>query len=207
MTEKPKTPLHRARKAAAKELGVPSNDRRAIRLATLLVAYDYVQAQLAVGQHVDIGHVLKLDAALAEIRMAVTPPPKVRLEIVGTDLDTCPSCGFQSPAKAPKPPLDSKRTTDVPIENGTALAGGPESAIPADDSKVVEIEIQKPPLWEATGYVPAQPFGDGAPTAPDHGREAWRPYAHAGNGYAPDPAPWRIVVPAGHPLPTPGESK
>ena len=103
MSERAKpTPLHRARKAAAKELGVSSNDRRAIRLATLLVAYDYVQAQLAVGQHVDIGHVLKLDAALAEIRMAVTPPPKVTLEIVDAT-ECCPQCGFKAESKAPKP--------------------------------------------------------------------------------------------------------
>jgi hypothetical protein len=28
-----------------------------------------------------------------------------------------------------------------------------------------------------------------------------------GNGYGPDPAPWRVIVPAGHPLPTPGDSQ
>ena len=62
--------LYRARRAAAKELGVKANDPRAIRLATLQCAHDSAQAQLAGGRTVDIDSLLKLDAALAQARAA-----------------------------------------------------------------------------------------------------------------------------------------
>jgi hypothetical protein len=183
---------------------VPANDRRAIRLATLLVAYDYVQAQLAVGQHVDIGHVLKLDAALAEIRMAVTPPPKVTLEIVDAP-ECCPKCGFTQAAKASKPAPDShqeiKRTSEAPVENGAGQNS--EQLPPAEttDSRIVEIEVCKPPLWAETGFVPRQDFHAGSPTPADHRAEPWRGHVHLGNGYGPDPSPWHVLSPPGHPLP------
>jgi hypothetical protein len=206
MTEKRKpTPLHRARKAAAKELGVSIHDQRAIRLATLLVAYDYVQAQLAVGQQVDVGHVLKLDAALTEIRRAVTPPPKVKVEIVGCDLDTCPACGHQS-AKAPKPAPDSGREIKRTSDALNAPAGPSdleqlppsETGVRIDDSNVVEIEL---PKWSATGFVPAQNFHDGAPLR--DGNEPWRNHVSLGNGHA-DPSPYHVLHTPGHPLPNAG---
>jgi hypothetical protein len=46
MTKPAKTPLHEARRKAAKELNLPVGDQRVIRLATLQCAYDAAQAQL-----------------------------------------------------------------------------------------------------------------------------------------------------------------
>ena len=44
MSRAPATPLHAARRAAAKELALPITDWRVIRLATLVCAHDAVQA-------------------------------------------------------------------------------------------------------------------------------------------------------------------
>jgi hypothetical protein len=111
MTKQGTTPLHEARRAAAKELGVKASDPRAIRLATLLCAYDSVQAQLAAGRTVDVDNLLKLDAALAQARVSVAPPPEVKVTFVEQLHGICQKCGHSQPqAKtlpgpvAPSPP-------------------------------------------------------------------------------------------------------
>ena len=72
--------LYRARRAAAKELGVKANDPRAIRLATLQCAHDSAQAQLAGGRTIDIDSLLKLDAALAQARAVATSAPSLNVQ-------------------------------------------------------------------------------------------------------------------------------
>jgi len=188
---------------AGRSLGVAADHDRATAAATLKLMFEQLQVRLLDGERIDPGILLKLTDAIMQI--APPAPPKVRLEIVD-------SVGGEKAAPQVQKAVicdPGKENERSPGLNGgaTPSSAGPESQNPAEDSRVVEIEVRKPPLWEATGYVPSQPFGDGAPTAPDHGREAWRPYARQGNGYGPDPSPWRIVVPAGHPLPTPGDSK
>jgi hypothetical protein len=188
---------------AARSLGVAPDHDRATAAATLKLMFEQLQVRLLEGERIDPSILLKLTDAIMEIAPPV--PPKVKLEIVDS----------VGPSETPKPPLDtqrdSKRTENVPIENRTALADAPESANPADDSKVVEIEVRKP-LWANTGktesenFVPAQPFGDGSPTAPDHGREVWRNHARSAVGlgaYGPDPSPYHVLHSPGHPLPRP----
>jgi hypothetical protein len=170
--------------------------------------YENLQARLATGETVDISELTRIDAALAEIRRVVTPPPNVHIEIVGADVDRCPQCGFEAPAKAPKPLPDPHRqlTRISDRLNASQLASSddPSPPLPTDDS---EIEVPKP-LWAETGFVPHQDFHAGSPTAPDHRQEPWRGHVHMGNGYGPDPAPYHIIVPPGHPLPPiPGGSK
>ena len=116
--------LYRARRAAAKELGVKVNDPRAIRLAALQCAHDSAQAQLANGRAIDIDNLLKLDAALAEARSSVVPPHEVQIKIVDGTRKTCPFCHttFNPHDEEPKPlppdppppappPLLRRRTT------------------------------------------------------------------------------------------------
>ena len=106
MSRAPATPLHAARRAAAKELALPITDWRVIRLATLVCAHDAVQARLANGASVDVDHLLKLDAALAKswmrsyrrlvcgpLRLAsmvlITPPKSLeQRNISGMPMDT-----------------------------------------------------------------------------------------------------------------------
>jgi hypothetical protein len=165
--------------------------------------YENLQVRLATGETVDIGELQKIDAALAEIRRVVAPPPNVHIEIVGSDVDRCPQCGFEAPSKAPNPLPDPHRqigrTTDRASPDALGRSDDPSPPLPTDESAVVEIAPK--PLWAEHGFVPSQPFGDGAPTAPDHGREVWRPYARQGNGYGPDPSPYHVLHTPGHPLP------
>jgi len=87
------TPLHAARRAAAKELALPITDWRVIRLATLVCAHDAVQARLANGASVDVDHLLKLDAALVQARAAAAPAPPVSLQICRQLHGVCQRCG------------------------------------------------------------------------------------------------------------------
>jgi hypothetical protein len=157
------TPLHKARREAAAELGCGPTDQRAIRLATLQVAYDYVQAQLAAGQVVDVGNVLKLDAALAEIRRAVAPAPQVKVEFAETLIGICKNCGHEhhdyKPPETPKPPVDTQRESNRTESHLNGSAGPSTTIIPAAESKPVEPEAPKP-LWFERGYVPRQNFTD-----------------------------------------------
>ena len=47
MSPRPATPLHAARKRAARELDLPLDDWRVVRLSTLVLAHETVQAKLA----------------------------------------------------------------------------------------------------------------------------------------------------------------
>ena len=101
--------LYRARRAAAKELGVKANDPRAIRLATLQCAHDSAQAQLAGGRTIDIDSLLKLDAALAQARAVATSAPSLNVQFCRRLYGVCQKCGHvqeldeELPA-LPKPP-------------------------------------------------------------------------------------------------------
>jgi hypothetical protein len=87
--------LHRARKAAARELGLKITDPRVIRLSTLQAAFDQAQSQIAAGRVVDIDNMLKIDTALADVRAsaATNTTPKVELVIVEQLHGICQKCG------------------------------------------------------------------------------------------------------------------
>jgi hypothetical protein len=86
--------LHQARRAAAKELKLKISDHRVIRLATLQAAYDQVQAQLAAGKIIDVDNMLKIDAALAEVRAStLVELPKLEIAFVRPIHEHCRKCG------------------------------------------------------------------------------------------------------------------
>ena len=101
--------LYRARRAAAKELGVKANDPRAIRLATLQCAHDSAQAQLAGGRTIDIDSLLKLDAALAQARAVATSAPSLNVQFCRRLYGVCQKCGHvqvldEELPRLPEPP-------------------------------------------------------------------------------------------------------
>ena len=101
--------LYRARRAAAKELGVKANDPRAIRLPTLQCAHDSAQAQLAGGRTIDIDSLLKLDAALAQARAVATSAPSLNVQFCRRLYGVCQKCGHvqeldEELPRSPEPP-------------------------------------------------------------------------------------------------------
>jgi hypothetical protein len=108
--------LYRARRVAAKELKLPVTDWRVKRLATLTYAYDGIQAQLAAGRTIDIDNLLKIDAALAEVRASAPSIPKVEIAFVEGLVGICPVCKAEvhpyEPPQALTRPLLSTETKD-----------------------------------------------------------------------------------------------
>jgi hypothetical protein len=84
--KKPLTPegkrIMQYRNAAASELGVEADDPLAIRQATLRMAHDTVQAAVAAGNLSAVDYLLKLEAAMAELRAAVPVRHTVKVEFV-----------------------------------------------------------------------------------------------------------------------------
>jgi hypothetical protein len=109
------TPLHEARKRAAKELKLPVSDWRVQRLAVLVSAFDQVQAQMAAGKVVNIDDMLKIDAALAEVRASVPVQHVVSVELVEGPIEHCPACGWHRDQQPPpEPPKSSESTPTKP---------------------------------------------------------------------------------------------
>jgi hypothetical protein len=175
---------------AGRQLGVSADHDRATTAATLKLMFEQLQVRLLEGERIDPGMLLKLTDAIMQIAPPV--PPVVKLQIVDS----------VGPSETPKPAPDGvreiKSTTDVP-----SASAGPSDLEHLPPSETgVQID---PPKWAADGFMPAQNFHDGAPLR--DGNEPWRNHVSVGNGHA-DPAPWHVLSPPGHPLPTPtGESK
>ena len=89
--------LQRAREAAGRELKLPVDDWRVVRLATLTMASEQLQAELALGGRVDFGDLLSVDKQLAELRKELKPaaePISVDVHVIGpADEAKCPECG------------------------------------------------------------------------------------------------------------------
>jgi hypothetical protein len=118
--------LHAARRQAAKELDLPIDDWRVIRLSTLVCAHETVQAKLASGQVIDVNHLLQIDTALAQARSAAAPAPSFRLEIVDGTFTVCPRCKYTEPTPAkPDDPPPADR------QDGGRLLPQPASAVEA----------------------------------------------------------------------------
>ena len=109
--------LYRARRAAAKELGVKANDPRAIRLATLQCAHDSAQAQLAGGRTIDIDSLLKLDAALAQARAVATSAPSLNVQFCRRLYGVCQKCGHVQELDEELPPRRVRPEYQAPIKN------------------------------------------------------------------------------------------
>ena len=109
--------LYRARRAAAKELGVKANDPRAIRLATLQCAHDSAQAQLAGGRTIDIDSLLKLDAALAQARAVAASAPPLHVQFCRRLYGVCQKCGHVQELDEELPPRRVRPEYQAPIKN------------------------------------------------------------------------------------------
>jgi len=116
--------LYRARRAAAKELGVKANDPRAIRLATLQCAHDSAQAQLAGGRTIDIDSLLKLDAALAQARAVATSAPSLNVQFCRRLYGVCQKCGHVQELDEELPPLPEPPRAQTPSLTRPSRPGG-----------------------------------------------------------------------------------
>jgi hypothetical protein len=107
--------LFMARRAASKELRLPTTDWRVKRYAVLACAHSNIQARLAVGADISVDNLLKLDAAMAEIRSSVPQEPvRVEIEYVEGPIEHCPKCGWHR--DEPLPPSDPQPPTSPPPE-------------------------------------------------------------------------------------------
>jgi hypothetical protein len=168
MTRRPATPLHAARRQAAKELELPADDWRVVRLATLVVAHEVLQAKLATGAMIDVGYLLQLDNAIAEVRATSAPAPSLQLKICQTLTGICPHC---------KAEVDLGRLP--PIDNKPAPASSSSPAFnPPNPAKAPT------PTFGADNVVPIDPIGKNKARDIHGGR--WS--AQKGCGAAPRPS-------------------
>src|SRR6516165_9692478 len=94
----PITPLHLSRSKVAKELGLPEDDWRVIKLSTYMCAHEAIQEQLANREMIDVGYLKEITQAIEDLRTQATPAssgePPFMLQIVSPRLFTyCKRCG------------------------------------------------------------------------------------------------------------------
>ena len=124
------TPLHAARRQAARELDLPADDWRVVRLSTLVVAHEVLQAKLATGAMIDVGYLLQLDNAIAEVRATSAPAPSLQLKICQTLTGICPICKAEIDL-GPLPPIskdDGKSPPEPPKPSPPTKGPAPASA-------------------------------------------------------------------------------
>ena len=147
MSPRPATPLHAARRQAAKELDLPADDWRVVRLSTLVVAHEVLQAKLASGAMIDVSYLLQLDQAIAEVRATSAPAPSLNLKICQTLTGICPVCKAEidlgpSPPEPRKPPPASGPLPATSSEPGGSAAPKAKPAFGADN--VVPVRSPSP---------------------------------------------------------------
>ena len=108
------TPLHEARRQAAKQLGLKPTDPRVVQLSMLLAARDQLQKQLAAGKVVDVAALLKLDEALKAYMPAVESSVSVQL----VPMTICARCRSEIEREPDPPPPDPPRLLPPPSGNG-----------------------------------------------------------------------------------------
>jgi len=100
MTKRVKTPgseaIPEARQAFREEYP-HATDWQIKRLALLSVARDAFEAQVAAGQNIDLGALLRIDEVIEQTRETIkkTEPMKVTVEFVHGAAVTCPSCSHE----------------------------------------------------------------------------------------------------------------
>ena len=123
------TPLHAARRQAAKELDLPADDWRVVRLSTLVVAHEVLQAKLATGAMIDVGYLLQLDNAIAEVRATSAPAPTLQLRYCRKLHGVCQKCGhiqeLDEDVPSPGPSPNSPPARPSAAANGSAPAFNP----------------------------------------------------------------------------------
>lgn len=176
--------LHKARKAAARELGLKITDPAVIRLAILTTAYDQIQARIASGQTIDVDAMLKLDDALAEVRKASKPLPNLEIQFVRsvTGIFNCQHCGKRNeiPDHHPLPPPEDP----PPIPEA---ASGSSEAVKAPPSKPAP--FSRPAFPDGAVFIPeADPVSPMSVTPYGSGNNNWS-WVDGGSGPFSDPNP------------------
>jgi hypothetical protein len=137
-TTAPDTPLHAARERAAAELNLPIDDYRVKRFAMLIAVNDQLQARMAQNKTIDAGAFLKIDSAMAEVRAASVPPPRVVVDVIDNPppMHWCSVCGKIQEFMPPVPPPNVKPIAganqanrdqpEKPIDQRTTVIDGVE---------------------------------------------------------------------------------
>jgi hypothetical protein len=116
--------LQQAREAAGRELDLPVDDWRVVRLATLTMASDQLQAELALGGRIDFNDLLSVDKQLAELRKELKPAAKpVAVQVTYVHPNTkCPKCSHEFSLDLPD---DDSSGSPVQAANNKPLPGDP----------------------------------------------------------------------------------
>jgi hypothetical protein len=126
--------LQQAREAAGRELGMPVDDWRVVRLATLTMASEQLQAELALGGRIDFNDLLAVDKQLAELRKELKPAAKpMAVQVTYVHPTTkCPKCSHEFSLDLPD---DDDNGSPVQAANAKPLRDDPYVvAKPADPS-------------------------------------------------------------------------
>jgi hypothetical protein len=152
--------LQRAREACGRELDLPVDDWRVVRLATLTMASDQLQAELALGGRIDFNDLLAIDKQLAELRKELKPAAKpLAVQVTYVHPTTkCPQCQHEfsldlpdkddngSPVQAAnnKPLVDPYKPADQtpPKAPGSIVAAVPGAAA-MSRPQVIDLEQQR----------------------------------------------------------------
>jgi hypothetical protein len=187
--------LQQAREAAGRELGMPVDDWRVVRLATLTMASEQLQAELALGGRIDFNDLLAVDKQLAELRKELKPAAKpMAVQVTYVHPTTkCPKCSHEFSLDLPD---DDDNGSPVQAANAKPLRDDPYVvAKPADPSAPASppsctdlvpgagkmsrpqpkvVELKRPSIHEPVV------FGDGTKLNPPlkrlGPREAWQGY-------------------------------
>jgi hypothetical protein len=181
--------LQQAREAAGRELGMPVDDWRVVRLATLTMASEQLQAELALGGRIDFNDLLAVDKQLAELRKELKPAAKpMAVQVTYVHPTTkCPKCSHEFSLDLPD---DDDNGSPVQAANAKPLPGDPYVvAKPADPTppKAAGSIVAAVPGAAAmsrpqnvVSLTPAERRQKALDEAPlkRHQREAWHDYAH-----------------------------
>ena len=174
--------LETIKQEVAERLKLPATSDKVEEVAILKLLREAELEKLMIGKHIDTRAFLDLTRTLSEL----TPPviPTVELQIVGRDGQALTMDEIIDRRRRLTPSPTETPISDAPDSNAAPAESGPvggQSPPTSDDAKpnaapsvdnVVQLPEKKPPLWEKTGYTPAQPFHEGAPLKPPE--EAWR---------------------------------
>ena len=125
--------LLKARKMASRQLKLPVTDWRVRRMALLQIVHDNITARLAAGSDVSVDNLLKVDAAMQEIRASL-PPEAITVNVHIVEGDTIRDIDDRPPPETPPPP-----PSPAPPPTETTTPSSPAPSAPAANFNVVPI--------------------------------------------------------------------
>jgi hypothetical protein len=212
MTKSNAAVLLKARRAAAKDLGLPLDHWAVKRTALLSVAHANIERALCEGHRVDISDLLKVEAALNEVKAALPAKPlAVTVKIVdggwpekqieGKAVETKPAeppieAKAEAPAPPPPPPPPPPPRLDPGVASGSAFHNQVVGGERAPLKRLENVALQN------NGHSRSGAFNYGSGSLC---------FVGSANGQhrdpiAADPHPYRSPTGGdrgGHPLPTP----